>query len=207
MPQTAALTPEQQEEAERLYLQGLSAQQVATHFGVGLDATYYALRKRKVPRRSIPESNRIRYEAKESSYSIKKNLSKDEQDLKLAAIMLYWAEGYKAGGSTVDFANSDPEMAKIFIRFLRDICGVEESKLRGYLYCYEGQDILSIRTYWSTVLSLPESQFSKPYIKKSAPGPRGPRMVHGLVHVRYCDKKLLAQVLIWINEYRAKLIV
>lgn len=205
MPLVAALTPALQKEAVALYLSGKSAKQVAEHFSVGLDAVFYTLRKHKVPRRSIQESNRLRYEGKELSYKIKTKLSARDEALKLSAVMLYWAEGYKANGTTVDFANSDADMAKVFIRFLREICGVEESKIRGYLYCYEGQDLQKIRTFWSTVLELPESNFSKPYVKKGASGPRGPRMPNGLVHVRYCDKKLLRQVLTWIDEYRATL--
>lgn len=118
--------------------------------------------------------------------------------------MLYWAEGYKAGKQTaIDFANSDPDMAAVFVRFLREICGVESKKVRCSLYCYEGQDIDALTAYWSRLLGVPLPQFTKPYIKRAAaPGPRGPRMTHGLVHVRYCDKKLLRQILDWIDEYR-----
>lgn len=205
MARVATLTTKQQIEASNLYLTGKSAQQVAEHFDVGIDAVMYALRKLKTPRRTTHESNRLRFEAKDLSYSIKVTLTEADQSLKLAAIMLYWAEGYKAGSTTVDFANSDPDMARVFIRFLREVCGVREDKIRGYLYCYQGQNVAAIRKYWSRVLALPESQFSKPYIKHGAPGPRGPRMLHGLVHVRYCDKKLLKQILVWIDEYRATL--
>ena len=205
MPNVAALSSEQQIAAASLYQTGKSAKQVADHFDVRLDAVMYALRKLNVPRRSIQESNRLRFEGKELSYRVKTNLTDADEALKLAAIMLYWAEGYKAGGTTVDFANSDPDMVRIFIRFLREICGVEESKIRGHLYCYEGQDVGKIRRLWSKVLAIPESKFSKPYIKQGSPGSRGPRMLNGLVHVRYCDKKLLKQVLVWIEEYRATL--
>ncbi len=106
--------------------------------------------------------------------------------------------------NTIDFANSDPGMAVIFIKFLRDICGVTEDRIRCSLYCYEGQDIPALTTFWSTLLDVPENRFTKPYIKKGDTGVRGPRMIHGLVHVRYCDKKLLSQVLQWIQEYCAK---
>jgi len=202
MPAVAALTPKQQKEAARLYRNGLSAQQVADHFGVGLDASYYALRKQKVPRRTARESNRIRFEAKPLSYNLKTKLSKIEERLKEAAIMLYWAEGYKVGAHSIDFANSDPKMALLFKRFLSKICRVDEKRIRGHLYCYEGQDIKVLTKYWSDLLSIPERQFIKPYVKKAAaPGPRGPRMLHGLVHIVYCDTKLLRQILTWIEEY------
>lgn len=202
MPLVAALSNSQQEEAVHLYKNGLSAQQVATHFGVSLDAAYYTLRKHKVPRRSAQETNRIRFEARPFSYNLKTKLTKEEERLKFAAIMLYWAEGYKVGKNTIDFANSDPQMALIFKQFLSKICRVDENRIRGHIYCYEGQDVETLTRYWSRLLSIPEKQFTKPYIKKTAlPGPRGPRMLHGLVHIVYCDTKLLRQILKWIEEY------
>lgn len=205
MPFPAALSPEQQKDVARLYKTGLSALQVAQHFDVSLDATYYALRRLKIQRRTPQETNRIRFEAKPLSYHVKLKLSKDEENLKLAAIMLYWAEGYKVGKSTVDFANSDPDMILIFWKFLSKICRVDRQRVGLHLYCYEGQDVQNLMKYWSDLLKLPTSHFTKPYVKKAtAPGPRGPRMTHGLVHIRYCDKKLLRQVLKWIEEYAQK---
>jgi len=206
MPFPAALSPEQREDAARLYRSGLSAQQVADHFKVSLDATYYALRHLKVKRRTAQETNSIRFEAKPLSYNLKSKLTDKEERLKFAAIMLYWAEGYKVGKNTIDFANSDPQMALIFKHFLSRVCRVDEKRIRGHLYCYEGQDIKALTRYWSNLLSIPEKQFIKPYVKKTgSPGSRGPRMVHGLVHIVYCDTKLLRQILQWIEEYHQNL--
>ena len=203
MPLIAALSPQQQKEAARLYRGGLSAQQVANYFGVSLDAVYYTLRRLKVERRTKQEANHIRFEGKPLSYNLEKKLSRREERLKLAAVMLYWAEGYKVGKNVVDFANSDPEMALLFRRFLSEICRVDERRIRGHIYCYEGQDVVALTRYWSELLSIPERQFIKPYVKKATiPGPRGPRMLHGLVHIVYCDTKLLRQILKWIDEYR-----
>ncbi|MFA6519436.1 MAG: hypothetical protein WCT41_01270 [Candidatus Paceibacterota bacterium] len=206
MARSAALSVSQQHEAGKLYASGLSARQVAEHFKISLDATYYALRHQDIPRRTIQESNRILFASKPLSYNVKTKLNQDEELLKTAAIMLYWAEGYKIGKGTVDFANSDPQMALIFKRFLSKICRVDASRIRGHLYCYEGQNVSELTRYWSRLLSIPEKQFIKPYIKKAvSPGPRGPRMVHGLVHIVYCDTKLLRQILVWIDEYQQDL--
>lgn len=198
-----SITLEEQLKVARLYKSGMSAQQVADERSVSLKTVYNALRRQGVNRRTIQESNRLRFEAKPLSFSIKLDLSPAERDLKLAAVMLYWAEGYKVGRNTVDFANSDPDTGLIFIRFLREVCRVDESRLRCHLYCYEGQNIASIKAFWSKTLEVPEKNFVKPYIKKGTPGSRGPRMIHGLVHIRYCDTKLLRQILVWIDEYRA----
>ena len=206
MPWVSTLSIERREEAVRLYESGLSAQQVADSLGVSLNATFYALRKEKVVRRSQQEASKARYATKPLSYSIKEKLSDEEERLKISAVMLYWAEGYKVGKQcTIDFANSDPEMARIFRSFLSRICGVNENKLRASLYCYEGQDMAKLRKFWSNYISIPESQFTKAYVKAGNPGLRGPRMTNGLVHIRYCDKKLLQQILAWIDEYCAEM--
>ncbi|MEK7604523.1 MAG: hypothetical protein AAB442_01885 [Patescibacteria group bacterium] len=206
MPFPAALSSEGQKEAARLYSCGLSAQQVADTLKVSLNATYYALRHLKVQRRTAKQTNQIRFEAKPLSYSLKTSLTEKDERLKAAAIMLYWAEGYKVGRNTVDFANSDAQMALIFKRFLSEICRVDERRIRGHIYCYEGQNVAELTRYWSRLLSIPEKQFIKPYIKKAAePGPRGPRMLHGLVHIVYSDQKLLRQILAWIEEYHKDL--
>ena len=207
MPAVAALSQKQQQEAARLYRSGLSAQQIADHFDISIHASYYTLRKLKVPRRSAQETNSIRFEARPLSYDLKMRLTKGEEQLKIAAIMLYWAEGYKAGRGTVDFANSDPDMMVVFWKFLSKICRVNKSRVRLHLYAHEGQDIQNLMRFWCELLDLPRHHFIKPYVKKAAaPGPRGPRMIHGLVHIRYCDTKLWRQILQWIDEYRQNLI-
>lgn len=199
-----ALNPSEQLETISLYGSGKSMQQVADHFQVSIDAVVYTLRKHSIPRRTPAQSNALRFEAKKCSYQLKENLTPEEEHLKLAAVMLYWAEGYKVGKWTIDFANSDPRMAYLFIRFLKEICGVSIRRIRCSLYCYVGQDVARLTDFWSDLLGIPVSQFTKPYIKEAKPGPRGPRMKLGLVHIRYCDKKLLRQILGWIDEYARK---
>lgn len=197
---SASLTISQQHEAIALYQKGLSARQVAEHFNVKIDAIYYPLRRFKIPRRTASESNRLVFEAKPLSFEIKTHLSADEERLKLAAVMVYWAEGYKIGHS-VDFANSDPGMALLFRKFLKDICQVDERRLQCKLYCYQGQDVAGLIDFWSSLLDIAKTQFTRPYVTESSSGPRGPRMVHGLIHVCYSDKRLLKQILRWIDEY------
>lgn len=200
MERTAALTSAQRTQAAMLYDSGRSAQEIAEHFNVSLHASTYALRKAGVAFRTSSHTRRIQFEAKPLSFSIRKSLSKEQECLKQAAVMLYWAEGHKAGGGRVDFANSDPRMVLLFRRFLTEICGVHEPKLRCLLYCYEGQDSDALIAFWSTLLSIPPTQFTKPFVKPGKPGVRGPRMQYGLVHLRYCDTKLLQQLLLWIEE-------
>jgi predicted DNA-binding protein YlxM (UPF0122 family) len=201
----ASLTPRQQKAVIKFYTDGFTTNELADKYGVSIGAIFYVLRKYNIPRRANNVSAQIRFNRSPITYKIKSQLTRREQDLKLSAIMLYWAEGYKRSTNTIDFANPEVEMCQIFIAFLRLICGVKESKIRIYLYCYEGQNVESIVRYWSKALNIPISQFTKPYIAKSTTTkPTEPRMVYGLAHIRYNDKRLLRQLLHWIQEYKSE---
>lgn len=188
----------------KLYMSGLSMRMVAERFGVSIDAVVYVLRKTGVRRRTTAETNRLLYEAQDPSFSVKKPRSQKEKDLHLIGAMLYWAEGYKQPSALgIDFANSDPEMARLFMRFLRTRYVLDEERIRASVYCYANQDTKKIIQFWSTMLEIPKEKFIKPYIRKDHK--KGVRqMPHGLVHIRYHDKKLLRDVLGLIESCRHK---
>lgn len=122
--------------------------------------------------------------------------------------MLYWGEGYKGsvrGGAnnSIDFANSNPSMVVVFLRFLRTIYKLDEKKFRILIYCYSNQNIEHLKRYWSKITNIPLSQFSKPYIRQDLRKSTR-EMKYGLVHVRYCDKKLLMDLKNLIECYRRK---
>ena len=192
----------QLDKIKRLYYKdGFSMQKIADHLSVNLNSVIYFMRKHDVKRRNLLEANRIVFEKRPLSFSIPKLLNKNQRDLKTIGVMLYWSEGAKLG-HTVDFSNSDVEMIKLFLLFLRNVCGVDESRLRGYIYCHKNQNSKSLIRFWSGVTKIPKSQFTKPYVREDVTaGKKHPqRMPYGLVHVRYNDLKLLRQIKEWIEE-------
>lgn len=188
---------------ELYYKKFYSVNDIAKDFGVSIHAVYYFMRRHKLKRRNLIKSNRAAFQKKPLSFSIKKTLSESEQRLKIAAVMLYWGEGYKTErASGIDFANSDPEMLVFFVNFLRLICKVDESRLRILMYCYSNQDLKKLITFWSKKLQISKKQFIKPYVKESADKKSKNKMQYGLVHIRYNDKKLLILMLEWIEKYK-----
>lgn len=115
--------------------------------------------KHNLPRRTLSEANVERFKKQLTTFSVKQNLSLADKKLKIAGIMLYWAEGGKANPAkrmwTVDFANSNPKMIKLFLKFLRQICGVDESRLRVLLYCYANQNVETLKKYWTKITEIP----------------------------------------------------
>jgi len=182
------------------YKNGYSAREIGEFLGVSTEVVYDFMQKYNLPRRNLYEQNRILFAKKPLSFKVKKNLTQKEQKLKIAAIMLYWAEGAKRS-QAVDFTNSEPRMVKFFLKFLREICRVDEQRLRILLYCYANQDIGKIKKFWSKLTKIPLSQFIKPYIRQDYSLKCKREMKYGLIHIRYSDKKLWRLILEWIDRY------
>ncbi len=189
------------EEIKKYYQDGFSVREISEKIKAPFNATFYFLRKHKIPRRTAKESNALQFAKKPLSFKIKNKLSVSEEKLKVASLMLYWGEGAKRG-HTVDLANSDVIMIKIFLKFLRSICQVNESRLRVYTYCYSNQNIDKILNYWSVVTKIPLIQFSQPYIRNDYAMKVGRQMEYGMIHIRYNDKKLLNYILEEIENYQ-----
>lgn len=191
----SAIPEEQWRAVGKLYLSGLPMREVANHLKVSIDAVTYVLRKNNVSRRSLREASRLAFEAKAPSFTVKKSSSREEKDLEFAGALLYWAEGYKTEKAHgLDFANSDPDMALLFMRFLRSRYLLDRCRLYCQVYYYEDQNIQQITSFWSRKLHMPTSSFRYPYMKNN-PKQNVKKLPYGVIHIRYNDKKLLRDVL------------
>jgi len=202
MPQKT-ITKIQEALVKKYYCNGMTGAEIATKLNLSLKQIYGSLKRQGIPRKTMWEQNKILFAKKPPSFHFKKNISIKERELLIAAVMLYYGEGAKTG-TTVDLANSDNHIAKLFIKFLRKICGINEKKLRFYLYCFSDQKSDSLVKYWSSQLRAERNQFTKPYIRSTLN--RGKRsMPYGVIHIRYSDKKLLEKILSLCNELITKL--
>lgn len=187
------ITAQQKVLVKKFYDQGMMGHEVASRLHLSLKQVYSSLKRQNVPRKTLAEQNKVLFEKKSPSFHFREKLSVKERELLIAAVMLYYGEGAKTG-VTVDFANSDVMVAKLFVKFLRKICRIDESKLRLYLYCFSDQNTNFLIRYWSSQLKVEKNKFTKPYIRSTFN--RGKRtMPYGVIHVRYSDKKLLVKIL------------
>lgn len=184
------------------YRHKLSAPEVAKKLKVSPEQIYRFMERSGLNRRSFSEQNAVRFLKKRPSFRVKNRLNREGMKLRTVGAMLYWAEGFQSErAKLVDFANSRPEMILIFLRFLRDICGIDESKLRVYLYCYADQKIGRLISFWSKITGIPSSQFTKPYVRNDFNPQKSGKMKYGLLHIRYGDKKLLDLIRRWIEDH------
>ena len=206
---TIAKIPSSNENIEMIrqfyYDQKLSMREIAERIGVSLDAILSFMRKNDLKRRTYVEEAVTRFARKPYSFAPLYTLARDQESLKQAAVMLYWCEGGKAESlNGIDFANSDQRMVCVFLRFLREICCIDESRLRVYLYCYSNQKPQELIKFWSDVTKIPPAQFSKPYVREDFNLLKTGKMSKGMVHIRYSDKKLLQLMRQWIESYKEK---
>jgi len=177
----------------------LTVEQISKQLGLSFWKVYSFMNKNNISRRDKALAS---FNANKSKpqFKIKRSLTAEDNGLKIAGLMLYWAEGTFLG-NTVDLANSNPEIIKIFLRFLRKICGIKEERLRIYVYGYHDQDISELMHYWSNITEVPLTQFTKPFIRKGHVHASGRILRHGLIHVRYSDKRLLCSLKSWLDEF------
>lgn len=91
-----------------------------------------------------------------------KILAKKRDPNFIAGIMLYWAEGSKSKNS-VGICNSDPELLKFFLNFLRLNFNIEEEKICVYISCYSknGLSEEEIKRSWIKILSVKDNNIKK----------------------------------------------
>ncbi len=189
-----------------LYRKGYSMMLVSEKLSIPHSVVRFYLEKNKISRRNSTEASYLMhlYRFGRKPFKIKRILTSKEEKLKIAGIMLYWAEGFKKNNdSTVAFSNSDPKMIRLFLKFLREICGVQEKRLRALLFIFDDQDEKYLKKWWSRFISIPLSQFNHSFTRKSRSdiGSYKRKSKYGTLLLRYADKRLLRQILLWIDEY------
>lgn len=179
---------------------------VGKELGVSLDCVAYYMRKNNLKRRTLKEEQKLRFENKKPSFSIRKNNSVTKE-LSAIGAMLYWGEGYKGNeekpAKYIDFTNSDPEMIRLFLVFIRNNFVIDERKFRILLYCYSNQNITELIGFWSKETGIDSEAFTKPYVRSDFSA-NARKMKYGLIHIRYYDKKLLLEIKKMINSYKIK---
>jgi hypothetical protein len=108
----------------------------------------------------------------------------DQRDLRMAGIALYAGEGSKTDGA-VGFANTNPQMTRLFLRWLRSEFDIDETRLRVRLYLHQGLDLDAAVAFWAEVTSIPSSQFGKAYRAVPDPSIRNSKHPMGCATVDY----------------------
>lgn len=184
----------------------LSAGQISEKYKISETTVNSYLKRNNVQKRSIGDAIRYLNITKhgKKEFTLKKALSREEEILKVAGVMLYWGEGAKTR-SSVGFTNSDPEMIAVFLQFLRIICGVDEKRIKALIHIYPDHDKTELVAFWSRVTGISKKNFYKSFIHMGKKGTYKNRSRYGTIAITYSDKKLLQTILSWVELYSARL--
>ena len=118
----------------------------------------YWLKRYQIPRRSWSESTYVKLNPHGDPFLIPTRLTEKQQTLLVAGLLLYWAEGAKANKEAVQLGNLDGRMLQVFARFLREVCRIDERRLKVYVRVHKQFSLSTAHRYWSRLLQLPSSQ-------------------------------------------------
>ena len=127
------------------------------------------------------QEGRIKMQAKQKELKIKnenkllrEGISETKiltrQELLIAGVSLYWAEGFKNKHEhRLGFCNSDPKMIKFYINWLREILGVKNDDIVIRLSINQSykNNSKEIEDYWSKVTGIKKGQFTKAFYQKT----------------------------------------
>lgn len=124
----------------------------------------------------------------------------DKLSLHLAGCMLYWCEGAK-GRNTVSLSNYDPEVLKLFVKFLRDCFGVADVDFKIRIAHYSDENRVKLENFWLKLLKLPRSCLRNSKTIKSKPKMKLNRHEFGGCCVLIHKQELVQRIFGSIKEY------
>jgi hypothetical protein len=135
---------------------------------------------------------------------VKEKIANQDIDF-IAGIMLYWAEGYRSNNkNVVKFTNTQAEMVRFFLNFLRKYFNVKNPDIKVSIYYHEGEKtITEIQDYWLNYLSLTHENLNRPYLenKREVSGIRKNRYPYGICNLLVYSTEILQQIYGAIQEY------
>src|SRR3989338_2159025 len=213
---------EEENKARELRRQGFSIKQIAETLNVSKGSVSAWVRDVELPEHLLVNiKNQRRLGRERSRITRLSNIAKanielctrckqeilpfSQRDLWVAGLMVYAGEGNKTANVSnqhVEVANSDPDILRIFIKFLMNVCSVPRSKIRVRLILYKDIDVEEAHDYWSKELGIFVDQFQNPFIKQSyanLPYRHLRRSKYGTAHVNLYDVKIYRKIMGWLR--------
>lgn len=218
--------PVEKQKAIQLRQKGKSVKDIATLLGVSsstvslwvrhillspvqrqllIDKVFQTLQKGRIKAQAIQKELRKAHKYRLDKEALTELGSLSDRDLFIAGIILYWAEGFKKD-NRLGFANSDPVMIKVFLRWLASQ-GVPNDQIRlrvGLNISHKGR-IAEVEKFWSQQTKIPLHQFQKAFFQKfkwKKEFPR-PEEYFGVIRIRANNQgNLFLKTQTWIKAVR-----
>jgi len=117
------------------------------------------------------ENKKIRKEAAEQISSL------SERELLLVGAALFWGEGYKKAENIrsphLCFANSDPDMIMLFMRFIREVMNISDERIRLAIHIHPNTNKKKAINFWAKITNIPKNSFrTMCHVSKASQGKR-----------------------------------
>jgi hypothetical protein len=183
----------------------MSVSQIASEYGCSQNKITYWLQKHNIQKRSISNAVYIRSNPNGDPFSYKKPRSESDWFLYGLGLGLFWGEGNKMSKNSVRLGNTDADLIKKFLLFLKVIYQIQDEKLRFGLQIFNDIPKDKALNYWSTKLSVPKSRFQKVVVTKSVrKGTYKKKSEYGVLTVYFSNTKLRDTIMSAITKLRDK---
>jgi hypothetical protein len=205
-------------QARELRQGGMSVREIAKTLGISLSSASTWVRDIELTAEQVAtlKQNQFRYGAQNAGARVNRERGREKRlayqqagrakakamrPLHLAGCMLYWAEGAKAR-NRLYFANSDPNMHCLFMRFLREEMHVRDSEIVVYIHCHtdDPEKMQQLSDYWLQLLKLPRSCHRKTLTKKGSQIQHSV-LEHGVCGVGVYKSEVVQHIFGAIQEY------
>jgi hypothetical protein len=175
-----------------LYSKGLSLTETAKVLSCSPNKVVYWMKKYSIKRRSHSEAAYIKQNPNGDPFRIKKNLTKDDILLYGLGLGIFWGEGNKNPTiPSLRVANTDPNLIKVFLAFLKSIYGLSENRFSYSIVCFNDVDSEKARSFWARELRIPPQKFGKiTVIPKQGKGTYKRKSIFGVCTVQGNNSKL-----------------
>lgn len=179
---------------------------------LGIKAKEILKKKTRQPWEKLAKYNRMRSDILwQEKQAIAKAAGKEishlsHRELRLVGVALYWAEGWKRnkterGTPTLALSNGDPFMIRLYLRFLREVMGIPEEKIKGSIQIHPHIAVAKAIDFWMRVTKIPRHRFFiRKQVSRASNGKRSPKLLpYGTLEVRVSAKKEFWRIKGWID--------
>ncbi len=168
-----------------------SVARIANSLGCSQSRVNYWLRKYKIQKRSISEATYTLRNPKGDPFT-KVAIRTDKQNFLFGlGLGLYWGEGTKKNRNSVRLGNSDPDLIRVFIKFLESCYQIDRKRLRFGLQLFSDSDVKREEMFWRKSLKISGEQFYKTTVTVSGRvGTYKEKTKHGVLTVYFNNTKL-----------------
>lgn len=169
-----------------------SSRQISTIFRCSEHKVNYWIHKHGIKKRSIADSIYIKCNPSGNPFSVNQSFQMNQNFIYGLGLGLFWGEGNKRNKNSVRLGNTDPDLIRLFIIYLRSVYNIDTEKLNFSIQVFEDLDVDIVRNFWIGKLGIKPNQiYTKITISKS--GRKGNylnKSKYGVITVYFHNTKL-----------------